>query len=81
MANAQHVYYGKPQPAPLAANTVDSRPPDYGLGIPLQEQDHDMGRIHPNDGQDVVEMLNQPGAITDDIGESPLSLGKRSAFF
>ena len=81
MANASHVYQGKPQPAPLAATTVDSRPPDYGFGVPPQEQDHDMGRVDPADGKAVADLLNQPGAITDDIGKSPLSLGKRSAFF
>lgn len=67
--NAQRVYYGKPQPVPLPAHTVDTRPPEYETAIPPQEQDHDPGRINPNDGQDVVDLLNQRGAITDDMGK------------
>lgn len=68
--NAERVYYGKPQPVPLSAHTVDSRPPEYETRIPPQEQDNDPGRINPNDGQDVVNLLNERGAVTDDIGKS-----------
>ena len=40
--------------------------------IPPHEQDHDFGRFDPNDGQAVVDLLNQsPGhASPDDIGTS-----------
>ncbi|KAF2214711.1 hypothetical protein CERZMDRAFT_82650 [Cercospora zeae-maydis SCOH1-5] len=44
---------------------VDTRPPDYG--IPHAEQDHDMGRIDPRDGQEVVDLLNARGLVTDDM--------------
>ncbi|KAF2171238.1 hypothetical protein M409DRAFT_18354 [Zasmidium cellare ATCC 36951] len=72
--NAQRVYYGKPQPVPLPAHTVDTRPPEYETRIPPQEQDHDPGRINPNDGQDVVDLLNQRGAITDDMASPNTSI-------
>ncbi|KXT09392.1 hypothetical protein AC579_4897 [Pseudocercospora musae] len=62
---SERVYYGKPQPTPLP---LDTRPPDYG--IPYGEQDHDMGRIDPRDGQEVVDLLNERGPITDDIGNT-----------
>ena len=60
------------RPYPLQPNqSVDSRPYDYG--IPHEEQDHDAGRnvnVNPQDGQDVVDMLNRPGPVTDDRGTS-----------
>ncbi|KXS93447.1 hypothetical protein AC578_2998 [Pseudocercospora eumusae] len=59
---SERVYSGKPQPASLP---LDTRPPDYG--IPHGEQDHDMGRIDPRDGQEVVDLLNERAPITDDI--------------
>jgi hypothetical protein len=59
------MYYGKPQPDHFP---VDTRPPDYG--IPAHEQDHDMGRIDPRDGQEVVDLLNQGDSNRDDSGES-----------
>lgn len=37
-------------------------------GIPAVEQDHDAGRIRPEDGQAVVDYLNQRNASPDDIG-------------
>lgn len=47
---------------------IDTRPPDYG--IPSFEQDHDHGRVASRpDGQDVVDLLNRPGPLTD---ESPI---------
>ncbi|KAK3708917.1 hypothetical protein LTR37_011247 [Vermiconidia calcicola] len=57
-----------PRPA-----VVDGTPLDYGRIIPPHEQDHDHGRINPQDGQEVVDLLNQPvgsGAHPDDIGTS-----------
>ncbi|EMD00913.1 hypothetical protein BAUCODRAFT_566686 [Baudoinia panamericana UAMH 10762] len=59
------------RPSPLALPTaseaaVDTRPPDYG--IPAHEQDADPGRIHPADGQAVVDLLNDRAA---DIGTWP----------
>ncbi|SMY19773.1 unnamed protein product [Zymoseptoria tritici ST99CH_1A5] len=48
---------------------VDTRPPDYG--IPEHLQDHDAGRINPNDGQEVVDLLNQQGPLTDDMAYDP----------
>jgi hypothetical protein len=65
------VYYSGSQAHPLQA-PVDTRPHDYG--IPNHEQDHDAGRINPNDGQEVVDLLNQRGPITDDMGKSTLPL-------
>lgn len=62
---ANRLYYGKPQPIPLAATSVGTRTSE----IPLQEQDHDSGRLDPNDGQEVVDLLNERGAITDDMGK------------
>lgn len=41
---------------------MDSRPPDYG--IPAHEQDHDSFRHE--DGQEVVDLLNQPDV---DVGD------------
>ncbi|USW47520.1 hypothetical protein Slin15195_G008390 [Septoria linicola] len=61
--STERLYHGDPQLAPLP---VDTRPPDYG--IPLTEQDHDAGRVDPRDGQDVVNLLNQAGPVTDDMG-------------
>lgn len=66
---------------------VDTRPPEPEYGIPEYEQDHDAGRLmQPSDGQEVVNLLSQPGALeevnasepedaqpeplTDDMGES-----------
>ena len=49
---------------------VDTRPDEYG--IPASEQDHDAGRIYPQDGQDVVDLLNG-GPATEDIGTSTVS--------
>ncbi|CAK4033556.1 Hypothetical predicted protein [Lecanosticta acicola] len=68
IANSDRVYFGKPQPLPLQA-TVDTRQAEHGQTIPPQEQDHDAGRIDPKDGQEVVDLLNETGPITDDIGE------------
>ena len=49
--------------------TVDTRPPDYG--IPTHEQDHDLGRVQPEDGQAVVDLLSRPsGALEKDEGTS-----------
>lgn len=64
------------RPTPLAGaaslpRAVDTRPLDYG--IPSQEQDLDLGRdrIDPQDGQAVVDLLNQPSEdVGGDIGTS-----------
>ena len=58
------------QEADLVIQAVDTRPPDYGLSIPPEEQDHDAGRINTNDGQAVVDLLNRSGPPADDIGTS-----------
>ncbi|KAK5120984.1 hypothetical protein LTR85_005768 [Meristemomyces frigidus] len=47
---------------PFGASVVDTRPPDYGI-IPEHEQDRDMGRVNMQDGQEVVDLLNQPDAL------------------
>lgn len=61
---------------PLGATHVDTRPPDYS--IPEQYQDHDAGRIDPNDGQEVVDYLNRRDtASPDDIGTSHFNLPDR----
>ncbi|PPJ56341.1 hypothetical protein CBER1_00725 [Cercospora berteroae] len=60
--NTEHTI---PGPAQASTFPVDTRPPDYG--IPHAEQDHDMGRVDPRDGQEVVDLLNQRGPITDDM--------------
>lgn len=65
MTAAGRVYHDEPR---LASLPVDSRPLDYG--IPEQEQDHDMGRIDPRDGQDVVNLLSNRGPVTGDMGKS-----------
>jgi len=57
---------GVPQPQDRNG-PVDSRPPEYS--IPAHEQDHDLGRVEPRDGQEVVDLLNRPGLWAgDDIG-------------
>ena len=62
-------------PHPLEATHVDTRPPD---SIPEQYQDHDAGRIDPNDGQEVVDYLNRRDtASPDDIGTSHFTLPDR----
>lgn len=61
----------------LQGGIVDTRPLDLHAAIPPHEQDHDAGRLRPGtaettqrpDGQDVVDLLQQP-SITDDIGTS-----------
>ncbi|KAM3418764.1 hypothetical protein BST61_g4737 [Cercospora zeina] len=60
--NTEHTIHGQRQPSTFP---VDTRPPDYG--IPHAEQDHDMGRIDPKDGQAVVDLLNERGPVTDDM--------------
>jgi hypothetical protein len=63
---------------------VDTRPYDYqSQTIPPQEQDHDSGRhINPLDGQEVVDLLNQPDTNEDsrtpDIGTSSPSTAASS---
>ncbi|KAK4547310.1 hypothetical protein LTR36_000965 [Oleoguttula mirabilis] len=64
---------------PFAAGVLDTRPPDYG--IPEHEQDHDLGRVNVQDGQEVVDLLNEPDAeveveaepdaVGEDIGTLP----------
>ena len=51
---------------------TDIRPPDYS--VPVSQQDADLGRLAPHeslldsDGQEVVDLLNQPGQ---DVFEPP----------
>lgn len=65
-----------PQPLQNTQPPIDVAPLDY-QSIPPHEQDHDLGRnIDPNDGRDVVDLLNQPDLPenndmpTHDIGTS-----------
>ncbi|KAK5168031.1 uncharacterized protein LTR77_006598 [Saxophila tyrrhenica] len=60
--------------------SVNAAPYDYGQTIPPHEQDHDSHRypIDLRDGQEVVDLLNQPSAndggnSTNDIGTSTAS--------
>lgn len=66
-----------PQPVQAASQPINAAPYDYGQTIPPHEQDHDAHRhIDPRDGQEVVDLLNQPddgGDQTRDIGTSNTS--------
>ncbi|KAK6443372.1 hypothetical protein LTR95_000198 [Oleoguttula sp. CCFEE 5521] len=52
---------------------LDSRPPDYG--IPLQEQDADLGAFNPADGQDVAALLSEPGLPGGEPDPTPVGSG------
>ncbi|OQO12262.1 hypothetical protein B0A48_02903 [Cryoendolithus antarcticus] len=52
---------------------LDSRPPDYG--IPLQEQDADLGAFNPADGQDVAALLSEPGLPGGEPDPNPVGSG------
>lgn len=65
---------------PTPVGTVDTRPYEYG--IPHEEQDHDAGRnVNAQDGQEIVNMLNQPGQMTDDIGTSAFDSSSSGPFY
>ncbi|GAB7363865.1 hypothetical protein MBLNU230_g4429t1 [Neophaeotheca triangularis] len=55
--------------SPMASLHTQRNPENV---IPRHEQDHDAGRIDPRDGQDVVDLLNQPSdsEAGNDIGTS-----------
>ncbi|KAK3716343.1 hypothetical protein LTR37_006493 [Vermiconidia calcicola] len=74
-ADAETLKFDNSEQTPRPA-VVDGTPHEAYGRIPAHEQDHDHGRINPQDGQEVVDLLNRPvssEAHPNDIGTSAAS--------